>query len=80
MYAYSRFTSLDSRNQYNIVKQLHSNLRKKVLSQVVSVLRLLVIFLTQGLNGGWWGQSAPLSIEPSLLPSSLHLHWILFST
>ena len=46
-----------------------------MLSQVVSVLRYLVIFLTQGLNGGWWGQSAPLSIEPSLLPSSLHLNW-----
>ena len=51
-----------------------------MLSPVVSVLRHLVIFLTQGLNGGWWGQSAPLATEPRLLPSSLHLSWALFST
>ena len=44
--------------------------------KVVSVLRYILIFLIWGLNGEWERGSAPLVIEPSQLPSTLHLSWL----
>lgn len=43
---------------------------------LMSVLWYLVIVLMWGLNGEWWGGSAPLATEPGLLLSSLHLNWL----